>query len=313
MNLIPLVLALSLACAAEGDPSESTEIQLEAVLVTLIEQVEVPAQEAGVLSQVDIREGDAVQEGDLLARIQDIDAELIGRRARLELDVARQSAKNDVEIRLAKKQLELAKNDLGRAKESIERFRKSVSAAALDKLQLEAEKAVLGIEQAEKKFDLAQLEPRVKENEVAMADRGVARRRIASPIDGIVVQIKRRRGEWVEPGETVLRVVRMDRLRVEGFVSAQVAAGSLMRRPVTLHVDLGDRDRGDFRGEIVFISPEIDPVNGQVRVWAEVENRGQLLRPGLAGSLAIHAVGAPPADQPPAESPPSETPPATQP
>jgi hypothetical protein len=29
-------------------------------------------------------------------------------------------------------------------------------------------------------------------------------------------------------------------------------------------------------------------VNGQVRVWAEVENRGLLLRPGLQASLTIH-------------------------
>jgi len=33
---------------------------------------------------------------------------------------------------------------------------------------------------------------------------------------------------------------------------------------------------------------EINPVNQQVRVWAEVENRQMLLRPGLRGNLTIH-------------------------
>jgi hypothetical protein len=31
----------------------------------------------------------------------------------------------------------------------------------------------------------------------------------------------------------------------------------------------------------------VNPVNGQVRVWAEIENRDLLLRPGLHGKLVI--------------------------
>ncbi len=38
---------------------------------------------------------------------------------------------------------------------------------------------------------------------------------------------------------------------------------------------------------MVFVSPEVDPVNGQARIWAEVENRGGELRPGLHGKLSI--------------------------
>jgi multidrug efflux pump subunit AcrA (membrane-fusion protein) len=45
----------------------------------------------------------------------------------------------------------------------------------------------------------------------------------------------------------------------------------------------------------VFVSPEVDPVNGQVRVWAEVENRDGQLRPGVHGKLSI---GPTPADAP---------------
>jgi hypothetical protein len=31
----------------------------------------------------------------------------------------------------------------------------------------------------------------------------------------------------------------------------------------------------------------VNPVNGQFRVWAEIENRDQLLRPGVQGSMTI--------------------------
>jgi hypothetical protein len=47
----------------------------------------------------------------------------------------------------------------------------------------------------------------------------------------------------------------------------------------------------------VFVSPEVNPVNGQVRVWAEVENRGLLLRPGLQAALTIHLAEEPQADR----------------
>ena len=39
----------------------------------------------------------------------------------------------------------------------------------------------------------------------------------------------------------------------------------------------------------MFVSPEVNPVNGQVRVWADVDNKQLTLRPGLRGHLAIHA------------------------
>ena len=61
-----------------------------------------------------------------------------------------------------------------------------------------------------------------------------------------------------------------------------------MGRRVTLSVDLGGKTANDFDGTVVFVSPEVNPVNGQVRVWAEVENKKLLLRPGVRGNLTIH-------------------------
>ena len=40
-------------------------------------------------------------------------------------------------------------------------------------------------------------------------------------------------------------------------------------------------------GEVVHVSPEVDPVNGQVCVWAEVENSAMLLKPGMRGTMVI--------------------------
>jgi multidrug efflux pump subunit AcrA (membrane-fusion protein) len=40
-------------------------------------------------------------------------------------------------------------------------------------------------------------------------------------------------------------------------------------------------------GEIVFVSPEINPVSGQVRVWAEVDNLQGYLKPGMRATMTV--------------------------
>jgi len=104
----------------------------------------------------------------------------------------------------------------------------------------------------------------------------------------MVVQVNLHRGEWVPAGKTVIRVLRVDRLRVEGFVQTRDLPGDLSGRRATLLVDLPGRAGAEFDGAVVFVSPEVNPVNGQVRVWAEVENPKLQMMPGLRGTLTIH-------------------------
>ena len=152
-----------------------------------------------------------------------------------------------------------------------------------------ADKAELEIEQAVHDQETAELTSRLKETEMKLAQQAIDRRAIVSPISGMVVQVNSQRGEWVQAGKTVIRVLRLDRLRVEGFVPSQRLAGDLVGRKVTLTVDLPDKPAVEFTGSVVFVSPEIDPVNQTVRVWAEIDNSKLLLRPGLRGKVTIHS------------------------
>jgi macrolide-specific efflux system membrane fusion protein len=80
-------------------------------------------------------------------------------------------------------------------------------------------------------------------------------------------------------------------LRAEGLVDAGRLQGDAASRPVLLTVQIGDQ-AVEYTGKIVFVSPEIDPVTGQVRVWAEIDNRDLQLRPGLQGSMVIRSAPA---------------------
>jgi macrolide-specific efflux system membrane fusion protein len=276
-----------------ADKENADRITLDSVLVTLVQQVEVPAQEEGVIAKVAAREGQLVAEGDLLAQIDDTEAQLAKSRAAIELETARKKAENRIQIRYAEKAWEVACAELKRATDALARHPKSVSDTELDALRLESERAALAIEQAKFDFEVAQYDWRLCQQQCDVAVHKVERRRITAPIAGVVVAVNRHGGEWVERSEPVFRILRMDRLRAEGFLNSQDVPEDVVGRPVVLRAALPGNSAAQFSGTVVFVSPEVNPVNGQVRVWAEVENPDLSLHPGLRGSMTIEAASEP--------------------
>jgi macrolide-specific efflux system membrane fusion protein len=264
-------------------------VRIDSVMLTLIEQVDVPAADAGVLASIDVTEGQVLEEGAQLAKLEDGEARQLVQRAKLEFDISRLEAANELKVRYARKTLEVAQAELKRATESIEKYRNSVSQSELDALRLAADGATLEVQQAEHDLAVGQLTAQLKENELQLAINRLKRRQLLAPISGVVVQIKRHRGEWVQPGESVVRLVRIDRLRAEGFLSARESLESLAGAEVMLSIDLPGKPGAKFPGKIAFVSPEVNPVNGQARFWAEIENVGLALKPGLHASLTIDA------------------------
>jgi hypothetical protein len=89
----------------------------------------------------------------------------------------------------------------------------------------------------------------------------------------------------------VLQVIRIDRLRVEGFLSAsEHAPEEIAGRPVIVDVPLTDGRSARFSGQVVFISPIVQAGN-KYRVRAEVANRSEhghpILRPGMSATMNI--------------------------
>jgi len=262
-------------------------IEVDSVLLASIEEVEVPAQEAGVLGRVAVCEGDIVKEGELVAQVDDVDSRLELARAEIELDNARRNAKNDIKVRVTKKAAQVAAAELKRALASQDRYAKSVSETEVDRLRLAAEHATLEVEQSEYDYETAQLALKLNENELARAKRQIERRKIVAPSTGRVVQIFRRKGEWVEPGQPEVRILRIDRLKAVGFLDSTQVTKDLSGRGVKLRVVLSGQEPVEVPGKITFVHSEVNPVNGQLDFWAEVENPDLLLRPGLKASLVI--------------------------
>jgi multidrug efflux pump subunit AcrA (membrane-fusion protein) len=110
--------------------------------------------------------------------------------------------------------------------------------------------------------------------------------RILAPVSGMVVAIEKRVGEWVEPGTVVIRLVEIDRLRIEGFMQAEQADPKWLQSEANVELQLSGKTI-HTTAKLVFISPEVNPINSQVRVHLDVDNRDARLRPGLKPKVWI--------------------------
>jgi macrolide-specific efflux system membrane fusion protein len=289
---LPVLIALVLLAGA--DSSQHDTLSVSDVQVTLIADVQAPARQDGVLAVLVVKEGDLVAQNAELGRLDNELASIEKRLAMIEFEISRAHADNDIDRRFAKKSLEVAKSELARSLESVTNFPKSISQTELDRLRLVVEKTDLSIEQSDRDLKEAGLTKTLKEEHVEAAAKQLNDHQITAPITGMVVQVYRQAGEWLNRGDPVVRIIRLNRLRVEAFVDGARYGADLNGCPVTFTTQLPPGNVvGTFQGKITFVSPEVQPVNGQVRIWAEVDNPQLLLRPGALGTLTIDRVKKP--------------------
>jgi macrolide-specific efflux system membrane fusion protein len=257
----------------------------------LIEDVQVPALEAGALTSVDVVEGQFVTRGQVLARVDDRQPLLDEQAAELQRDAALAKAQDDIEVRYAEAALAVAIAELERALAIERRSPGGITQQEIQKLQLAKHRDELQIERSKLEMRVARMNADVHEAAVKSAENAVERRQIISPLDGVVVTLFHEKGEWVAAGESVVQVVRIDRLRVEGFLTAtEVAPEDVAERPVMIEVQLSGQRAARFVGKVVYVSPLVQ-AGGKYRVRAEVENRidngHPLLRPGMTATMTI--------------------------
>lgn len=261
------------------------------VLVNVLDQVEVSPREPGLLMAIEAHEGQHFKQGEILAQIDDTQERYLRAKAKLELEIAAKQAASELGVLNAQKTMEVAQALYTRARDAEANFPNSIPQSELERLLLNADKSELALRQATHDQQIARLEHDLKKTEFDFASQRVERRKIVAPFDGMVVEVKGRRGEWVRPGDKVIRMIRLDRLRVEGFLNSRTAQRELEGSSVRLSVEMRGRSTSQYEGKLVFVSPEVDPVNDQVRVFADIENPDLTLRPGLRGTLRIESSG----------------------
>ncbi len=100
---------------------------------------------------------------------------------------------------------------------------------------------------------------------------------LRSPIDGAVVERSVSVGQYVTAGTTMVRIVRVDPLRLRLPVPERAASGVRVGQRAIVRAD---QDNNIYYGRVTRISPAIDMTNRTLMIEAEVPNAKGLLRPG---------------------------------
>ena len=263
--------------------AEASELVVPNCRIALVRRAALASARLGILHEVSVSEGDTVELAQVVATLR-------AEQAEQALAIAEKEMSNNVELRLQKKISELATLEFSNAVELNRSFPGGVSGLDVKKLRLAAEKSVLQIEQADFQLQMAAL--RKKEAQITLDSY-----RIVAPFSGVVLQVNKQPGEALGTGEVVVEIANFDTMKIEGFIP--VAASSRIQRgsPVIVEVSGVEPQRiSRFEGRLTHIASIVNEVSQEVRVTAEVENRGSLLKDGLLATMRVKVSGKTAAD-----------------
>jgi len=293
MKVYRFAVLASLGLLAACGTGRAGEIHLSDCIVSLKEQVLVPAQQAGVLAKLLVREGTRTVAGQPIAQIDSAQQTLEYDLALVQREEHAEKAESDIDIRYAQAAEEVAQAELQSAVDVNHRVGGTLPQSEVRRFELAARKAKLLVERSQSEQRLAGLALRGQNVAVTLAKKNIARCQVVSSISGEVIDIKKQQGEWVNLGDPIAHVVRLDTLRVEGFVAAASHDPiEIVNQPVVATVNLAHGRQAEFVGRIVFVRPVVQG-GGQFLVCAEVANRAVnghwLLRPGMLTDMTIGA------------------------
>jgi macrolide-specific efflux system membrane fusion protein len=287
LPVVVLVALLNGAALAPCVVAIGAETAAESALLQLIEQVDVPARASGVLASVDVSEGTMVESGQPLGQIDDRQARMLYQRAAIELTLSKENSKNDVAIRSAQRALNFARAELNRLDRASTGLPGSISQSQIEESKLRVGKAEFELESAQLEARLNKLNEQLKQQELDLSKHEVDVRRMTAPIPGMVVDVLRHAGEWVEPGDKVMRIVRTDRLRAEGLIHNDLVPAEWRNLNAKVSVGPDGQLQREIMGKISFVSPEVNPVNGLVRISVEFANPENTFKPGQRARIII--------------------------
>lgn len=296
MNLyryIAFIIA-TLAAAAVG-ASDDTDAQdvLDCVINPSV-VADLGSGSPGIISAVHVDRGDAIRSGDLLA-------ELDSGVEQAAMELARSRADKQTEVQLRRVNAAFGRRQLQRSEDLFQR--KVVSSNDIDERKTEADLARIELRQALDNRELAALE-------FERARQVVERRRIQSPIDGVVMERFKTVGEYVDE-QPVLRVAQLDPLHVEVFVPVERLGEVLPGMQADVWSDVATDS--EWRATVSRVDPVSDIASGTYGVRLVLPNPGHGVPAGLRCRLRFGELAAVPPPDPTLEpewaaSPTSESP-----
>ncbi len=255
--------------------------------------------------------GMRVTKGQVLGKQKDSDLAQQKIVADQELLVARKEAEKTLEIEVAEAAALVAQASWKRANELNKTVPGSVSPEEVEEKRYEYHRAYKSIDKA--KFDLEVNIEKVKvaEARVNAAEVAIEDRKLISPIDGIIDDVMKNEGEWLREGDEILKIVRLDKVQINGSIPAdRYAPETIADKKVVVEVRRPGAEPQKLEGKVVYVRQTVE--SGHYYFYADVANRLNkagywLLNPGALVTVEIcvdePAVSAPASTAAPASAP----------
>ncbi|QDV22050.1 efflux RND transporter periplasmic adaptor subunit [Aureliella helgolandensis] len=254
--------------------SDST-ITIEGALVKVIHEIEVAAQADGLIQQMFAEAGQTVAEGERLIKIDDRIQSAEVQVAAKELEAAKKQAKQVADIEFAEASYKVSQAEFEDIVSLLSRGASSESERR--RAELEKEKGRLGVDVARIKKEQEQLAADVSAEKLHAAEVRLGLYEVLAPLEGVITERMRDRGEWIRSGEPILKLVHLNEMRIEAQVPVeQISPSELQGAPMTISVRVSPQFKADFQAQVEFVSPYVNA--GEVMVWAKVKN--QRVQPG---------------------------------
>ncbi len=230
------------------------------------------SQVEGLLVELDVEEGDQVQAGQVVARLDD-------ERARIELDRVRS------EIAYARSVIDQRQVELENAERDLDRLEELDRLGSSGISQLDEARTLVASRRA--LLAQAQSELLTSEGDLALAHRELDDMSIEAPFSGRVVRKSTEIGQWVGTGDEIVTIVSLDRLeaRIDIPEDVYAAVSATMREHGQIEMRLPALGTGtgqEVFGEVISILPAADSLSRLFPVRIAVQNFADTLRPGMS-------------------------------
>ncbi len=220
------------------------------------DQVTVKAEVAGELLALPVREGQAVREGQVIARFDDTETRIrIDERTAL---------------------LEAARAELEQAKSNWEMQRKLLEDKFISQNAADNMMRALIVAEANLRAADAQLELARKALDDAI---------VRAPMSGTVAERHALPGEKLAVDDPLVTIVNLGQVELEGKVPASRIAAIRIGTPATFQVE--GIDSQTFSGEVARINPSADEQSRMFKVYVVIQNPRSRLRGGMFATGAL--------------------------
>ncbi|KPA18803.1 Secretion protein HlyD [Candidatus Magnetomorum sp. HK-1] len=225
----------------------------------------------GTIKEILVKEGDWVQKGDPVIRLyrreQEMEVTLRFKiwKSKAALNAAQTEEKNLQELYKSSKQL-YEKNH-------------SVSKEELTRLKVRSEQS---------HFKRMELEIREEQERIQyeLAKEQLSKRILYAPFQGIVTHIFLQAGERSKSNQQLIKLVNPKVCYFKCNAEERFAYTLKPGNKVTLYIQAGKKDIKKT-GEVIFVSPVVDPASGLMKIKVIFENKDQLIRPGISGKMIL--------------------------